>query len=289
MRLRCVIKIAQELRSILFQIGSFFMINLCLVVIATQFSETKKRETERMLQERKRYQSSSTLASNSEPSSCYNEILKYLAHLYRRAKRKLLKVYYEKTGQSHKKVLPELDLGRKKKRGTHSHSHTCNHARFKVQRLSPYHYVYLNHENVPLCYDSSSANHLAPRASPEASEIDPISSPRRPFLTVPSVAGGQASSESLNTLAIAAAEVLTPSLFKSYAPASPNHLSPNMSHPTSRAPSFSTDGSVRHLHLLPDVISTHSAKNLSINASNTLVSDEFDVFKFNHVTNDKGK
>ncbi len=30
-------------------IGSFFMINLCLVVIATQFSETKKRETERML------------------------------------------------------------------------------------------------------------------------------------------------------------------------------------------------------------------------------------------------
>lgn len=28
------------------------MINLCLVVIATQFSETKKREIERMKQER---------------------------------------------------------------------------------------------------------------------------------------------------------------------------------------------------------------------------------------------
>ena len=25
------------------QVGSFFMINLCLVVIATQFSETKQR------------------------------------------------------------------------------------------------------------------------------------------------------------------------------------------------------------------------------------------------------
>ncbi|KAH3871517.1 hypothetical protein DPMN_034720 [Dreissena polymorpha] len=95
-------------------IGSFFMINLCLVVIATQFSETKKRETERMLQERKRYQSTSTLASGSEPASCYSEILKYVAHLYRRAKRKLLKVYNERTGQ--KKALPELFLGRKKKK-----------------------------------------------------------------------------------------------------------------------------------------------------------------------------
>ena len=44
-------------------IGSFFMINLCLVVIATQFSETKKRETERMLAERRRYsRTSSTLS-----------------------------------------------------------------------------------------------------------------------------------------------------------------------------------------------------------------------------------
>ncbi|RWS27056.1 hypothetical protein B4U80_07638 [Leptotrombidium deliense] len=31
------------------------MINLCLVVIATQFSETKKREMERMRQERARF------------------------------------------------------------------------------------------------------------------------------------------------------------------------------------------------------------------------------------------
>ena len=47
------------------QIGAFFLINLCLVVIATQFSETKKREMARMLAERKRFQtsSSSTLAS----------------------------------------------------------------------------------------------------------------------------------------------------------------------------------------------------------------------------------
>uniref|UniRef100_A0A8W8MSY6 Voltage-dependent T-type calcium channel subunit alpha n=1 Tax=Magallana gigas TaxID=29159 RepID=A0A8W8MSY6_MAGGI len=97
-------------------IGSFFMINLCLVVIATQFSETKKRETERMMQERKRFQSSSTLASNSEPGGCYAEILKYLAHLWRRAKRKVLKAYYNARGKTHKnrKVKPELSLRRKR-------------------------------------------------------------------------------------------------------------------------------------------------------------------------------
>ena len=51
------------------QIGAFFMINLCLVVIATQFSETKKRETERIRQERRRYASSSTLGTGEEVCS----------------------------------------------------------------------------------------------------------------------------------------------------------------------------------------------------------------------------
>lgn len=79
---------------LLIVIGSFFMINLCLVVIATQFSETKKREMERMRQERLRYTSTSTLASstnNSEPATCYGEIVKYIAHLWRRTKRRLIK------------------------------------------------------------------------------------------------------------------------------------------------------------------------------------------------------
>ena len=46
-------------------VGSFFMINLCLVVIATQFSETKKRETAKMKAERAKFTSSSTLSSFS--------------------------------------------------------------------------------------------------------------------------------------------------------------------------------------------------------------------------------
>lgn len=79
---------------LLIVIGSFFMINLCLVVIATQFSETKKREMERMRMERARYHSSSTLASTSvSDSGCYTQIIKYLTHLGRRAKRRFLRWY----------------------------------------------------------------------------------------------------------------------------------------------------------------------------------------------------
>ncbi|KAE9534948.1 hypothetical protein AGLY_008240 [Aphis glycines] len=66
-------------------IGSFFMINLCLVVIATQFSETKKREMERMKMERARFHSTSTLTSstnNSEPSSCYAQMVKTSEMIY---------------------------------------------------------------------------------------------------------------------------------------------------------------------------------------------------------------
>ncbi|KMQ95168.1 voltage-dependent t-type calcium channel subunit alpha-1g-like protein [Lasius niger] len=96
------------------QIGSFFMINLCLVVIATQFSETKKREMERMRQERARYHSTSTLASStntSEPTTCYAEIVKYIAHLWRRGKRRLMKRYrlwlYKKQQKREQNLLKE--------------------------------------------------------------------------------------------------------------------------------------------------------------------------------------
>ncbi|KAM3865195.1 voltage-dependent T-type calcium channel subunit alpha-1H-like [Diretmus argenteus] len=73
-------------------VGSFFMINLCLVVIATQFSETKQREHALMKSEqraRQLHQSTSTLSSESQPGSCYEEIIRYLAHLGRKACRRL--------------------------------------------------------------------------------------------------------------------------------------------------------------------------------------------------------
>lgn len=64
--------------NVQFQIGAFFMINLCLVVIATQFAETKKRETEKMIEERlyqRSSNSSSSLdASEGEPIGCYLQV-----------------------------------------------------------------------------------------------------------------------------------------------------------------------------------------------------------------------
>uniref|UniRef100_A0A8C8DRU4 Calcium channel, voltage-dependent, T type, alpha 1H subunit b n=1 Tax=Oryzias sinensis TaxID=183150 RepID=A0A8C8DRU4_9TELE len=77
-------------------VGSFFMINLCLVVIATQFSETKQREHALMKSEqraRQLHQSASTLASDSQPGSCYEEIIRYLAHLGRKAWRRISRCY----------------------------------------------------------------------------------------------------------------------------------------------------------------------------------------------------
>uniref|UniRef100_A0A6Q2ZD49 Ion transport domain-containing protein n=1 Tax=Esox lucius TaxID=8010 RepID=A0A6Q2ZD49_ESOLU len=71
-------------------VGSFFMINLCLVVIATQFAETKQRENALMREQRARYMSNdSTLASYSEPGSCYEEMLRYISHLYRKLTRRV--------------------------------------------------------------------------------------------------------------------------------------------------------------------------------------------------------
>lgn len=75
---------------LLIVIGSFFMINLCLVVIATQFSATKKREMERMRQERLKFSSSSTLTAASESTNCYTVIVKYIAHCLRRSRSSLV-------------------------------------------------------------------------------------------------------------------------------------------------------------------------------------------------------
>lgn len=76
--------------STVFQVGSFFMINLCLVVIATQFSETKQRESQLMKEQRVRFMSNaSTLNSFSEPGSCYDELLKYLVHIIRKGIRQI--------------------------------------------------------------------------------------------------------------------------------------------------------------------------------------------------------
>ncbi|XP_072798448.1 voltage-dependent T-type calcium channel subunit alpha-1H isoform X1 [Vicugna pacos] len=92
-------------------VGSFFMINLCLVVIATQFSETKQRENQLMREQRARYLSNdSTLASFSEPGSCYEELLRYVGHIYRKVKRRGLRLYARWQSRWCKKVDPSSAL-----------------------------------------------------------------------------------------------------------------------------------------------------------------------------------
>ncbi|KAI1724609.1 ion transport protein [Ditylenchus destructor] len=80
-------------------------INLCLVVIATQFAETKRRETERMLQERKRMRSRGSLTSSDQGiatsskdgggDSVYAAIVRIIGQLSRRAKRYIIRRYRE--------------------------------------------------------------------------------------------------------------------------------------------------------------------------------------------------
>ncbi|XP_072167756.1 voltage-dependent T-type calcium channel subunit alpha-1H-like [Diadema setosum] len=162
---------------ILIVIGAFFLINLCLVVIATQFSETKQRESKLMEEQRKRFRSSSTLASNSEVGSCYDEILKYIGHLLRHAKRRFRRWRKRMQSKRQRKVMPAISLRRKKKRTRSVHLH---------------HHLHHHHH-----YHFGNGNSQAPRASPEDSDVS--SSPSRKHkLALPSSNGSATSLQSMN-------------------------------------------------------------------------------------------
>ncbi|XP_063286517.1 voltage-dependent T-type calcium channel subunit alpha-1H isoform X3 [Pelobates fuscus] len=130
-------------------VGSFFMINLCLVVIATQFSETKQRENQLMQEQRARYLSNdSTIASFSEPGSCYEELLKYICHIFRKVKRRTLRLYNNWQNKRRKKVNPNSTMngqgrGRKCKRRITSihhlihHHHHHHHHHYHISNGSP--------------------------------------------------------------------------------------------------------------------------------------------------------
>ncbi|XP_036408911.1 voltage-dependent T-type calcium channel subunit alpha-1H isoform X3 [Megalops cyprinoides] len=138
-------------------VGSFFMINLCLVVIATQFSETKQRENQLMQEQRARYLSNdSTLASFSEPGSCYEEMLRYIGHLYRKVKRRVVRLYGSWRSRRRKKVNPNGEGGggvwggagganghgrhrgrRRRIRSIHHHHHHHHHHHLHISNGSP--------------------------------------------------------------------------------------------------------------------------------------------------------
>ncbi|XP_061741382.1 voltage-dependent T-type calcium channel subunit alpha-1I isoform X1 [Nerophis ophidion] len=111
-------------------IGSFFMINLCLVVIATQFSETKQREHQLMQEQRAQCLSSSTLASMAEPGDCYEEIFQLVCHVLRKAKRRSAALYYTLRG-----LPPPPGGGRGNRRGGANQNGDRHHSKHP----KPYH------------------------------------------------------------------------------------------------------------------------------------------------------
>ncbi|XP_047215844.1 voltage-dependent T-type calcium channel subunit alpha-1I-like [Girardinichthys multiradiatus] len=133
-------------------IGSFFMINLCLVVIATQFSETKQREHQLMQEQRAQCLSSSTLASMAEPGDCYEEIFQLVCHVLRKAKRRSAALYYTLRG----KPAP-ASAGRAHKCPQHSKTNHDSHGQANSISLTVQ-----NPEECPVCLKEGArtAGHL---------------------------------------------------------------------------------------------------------------------------------
>ncbi|NXQ67894.1 CAC1G protein, partial [Quiscalus mexicanus] len=143
-------------------VGSFFMINLCLVVIATQFSETKQRESQLMKEQRVRYLSNaSTLASFSEPGSCYDELLKYLVYIARKGSKQLVKAY-RAAGVRMGFLSSPTSKARAERRARKRRSRK----RSSVHHLIHHHHHHHHH------YHLGNGNLRAPQASPEISDVE---------------------------------------------------------------------------------------------------------------------
>ncbi|XP_066560959.1 voltage-dependent T-type calcium channel subunit alpha-1G isoform X3 [Amia ocellicauda] len=142
-------------------VGSFFMINLCLVVIATQFSETKQRESQLMKEQRVRFMSNaSTLASFSEPGSCYDELLKYLVHVVRKASRQV--------GQVYRVAATKAGLRLGPKPGTEQPS---NKRRRRKQRRASVHHLVHHHHHHHHHYHVGNGS-LRARPNPELGDVE---------------------------------------------------------------------------------------------------------------------
>uniref|UniRef100_A0A8C2YHX6 Voltage-dependent T-type calcium channel subunit alpha-1G n=1 Tax=Coturnix japonica TaxID=93934 RepID=A0A8C2YHX6_COTJA len=143
-------------------VGSFFMINLCLVVIATQFSETKQRESQLMKEQRVRYLSNaSTLASFSEPGSCYDELLKYLVYIARKGSKQLVELYRVAGVRMGFLASPASKAGAERHAGKR-----------RSRRRSSVHHLIHHHHHHHHHYHLGNGNLRAPHASPEISDVD---------------------------------------------------------------------------------------------------------------------
>ncbi|XP_054988486.1 voltage-dependent T-type calcium channel subunit alpha-1G isoform X3 [Sorex araneus] len=165
-------------------VGSFFMINLCLVVIATQFSETKQRESQLMREQRVRFLSNaSTLASFSEPGSCYEELLKYLVYILRKAARRLAQACRALGVRAGLLSAPVPAGSQEPQPGG---SCARSHRRPSVHHLVHHHHHHHHH------YHLGNGTLRAPRASPEIQDREADGSRRLMLLppSTPALSGG---------------------------------------------------------------------------------------------------
>ncbi|XP_069066231.1 voltage-dependent T-type calcium channel subunit alpha-1H isoform X4 [Pleurodeles waltl] len=168
-------------------VGSFFMINLCLVVIATQFSETKQRENQLMQEQRARYLSNdSTIASFSEPGSCYEELLKYICHIFRKVKRRTVRLYSNWQNKRRKKVNPN------------SAANGQGRSRRSRRRItSIHHLIHHHHHHHHHHYHISNGSPRGQRPSPEICDLEmKVLKPRSQLMLPPPSPGLQSSAPS---------------------------------------------------------------------------------------------
>ncbi|XP_063107398.1 voltage-dependent T-type calcium channel subunit alpha-1G isoform X5 [Cavia porcellus] len=152
--------------------------NFIYFILLIIFSETKQRENQLMREQRVRFLSNaSTLASFSEPGSCYEELLKYLVYILRKAARRLARLS-RAAGVRAGLLSSPVALGGQEPQPSSS----CSRAR---RHLSVHHLVHHHHHHHHHHYHLGNGTLRAPRASPEIRDKDANGS-RRLMLPPPS-------------------------------------------------------------------------------------------------------
>ncbi|KAM5308737.1 voltage-dependent T-type calcium channel subunit alpha-1G isoform 9-T9 [Glossophaga mutica] len=151
--------------------------NFIYFILLIIFSETKQRESQLMREQRVRFLSNaSTLASFSEPGSCYEELLKYLVYVLRKAARRLAQVSRAVGVRAGLLSSPAALAAQEPHPGG---SCSRSHRRPSVHHLVHHHHHHHHH------YHLGNGTLRGPRASPEIQDRDANES-RRLMLPPPS-------------------------------------------------------------------------------------------------------
>ncbi|XP_047399671.1 voltage-dependent T-type calcium channel subunit alpha-1G isoform X29 [Sciurus carolinensis] len=158
--------------------------NFIYFILLIIFSETKQRESQLMREQRVRFLSNaSTLASFSEPGSCYEELLKYLVYILRKAARRLAQV---SRAAGVRAGLLSSPAALRSQEPQPSGSCSRSHRRLSVHHLVHHHHHHHHH------YHLGNGTLRAPRASPEIQDRDANGSRRLmlPPPSTPTLSGG---------------------------------------------------------------------------------------------------